>query len=337
MILEVLGIIIAFTTTMLLFSLFITTLVQVFNFRDIVKFIFMKKGMTKLAEHISAKSTSDLTFKNEIFEKISAVIGKGIAYNRKAYTSFEEIYSAYKAANPQSSIDEEEIRRWFELVEDETRAMFKRFADVISFIAAVILVIVMQLDSFELLSKLSNNKEYRQSLMIQGEGIAGGEFEKIKTFNSVILSFNETFVETYASDYIIVEQLSGEGNKNAQDAIEEFQSILNSSNIDPDERTSLKQAYNDAIVDAYTAWQDNSRKILGAQYAALIEFDFKPFPNEWTIFDYIKRFFGLLLSAILISLGAPFWFNTLKKVVGFKNAIAMQFDQNKAKSASNSQ
>lgn len=337
MILEILGIIIAFTTTMLLFSLFITTVVQAFNYRDFIKYFYMKKGMTKLAQYISFKATDDSEEQRKILKGISDAIGKGIAYKRKAYTSFDEINTAYKAAYPNGSIKEEEIIRWFELVEDETRSMFKRFADVLSFIAAAILVIVMQLDSFELLSKLSDNKVYRQSLIEYGEGMAGSELETVQPFSSLNFAINKKFVEKHVKDYIAVEQLSGEGNEGVQDAIKEFQSIISSSTITPEAQVALMQEYDSAINEAYSSWSESNKKLLEAQYAALIEFDFKPFPNEWSVDDYIKRFFGLLLSAILISLGAPFWFNTLKKVVGFKNAVAMQFDQNKPKPASKAQ
>ncbi|ABG42059.1 hypothetical protein Patl_3557 [Paraglaciecola sp. T6c] len=57
----------------------------------------------------------------------------------------------------------------------------------------------------------------------------------------------------------------------------------------------------------------------------------RPFPHNWSWNDYRSHLGGLLLSTILISLGAPFWFNTLKNILGLKDAVAMRYETKKNK------
>ena len=42
-----------------------------------------------------------------------------------------------------------------------------------------------------------------------------------------------------------------------------------------------------------------------------------------------NRLFGMILAAILVSLGAPFWFNLLKKLLGLRSMLAQKDDQDR--------
>ena len=42
------------------------------------------------------------------------------------------------------------------------------------------------------------------------------------------------------------------------------------------------------------------------------------------------KIFGVILSALLLSLGAPFWYNTLKTLLGLREKIAAKDDAQRA-------
>ncbi len=67
---------------------------------------------------------------------------------------------------------------------------------------------------------------------------------------------------------------------------------------------------------------------------------FELFPNNWwrwkdesgsRKYIYFKHFIGMFFSSLLLSLGAPFWFNTLKSLASLRSSVAQNIsDENKA-------
>ena len=49
--------------------------------------------------------------------------------------------------------------------------------------------------------------------------------------------------------------------------------------------------------------------------------------KEWSKGNTLAKIFGLLMSAILLSLGAPFWYNALKTLIGLRSIVADKDDQ----------
>ena len=47
---------------------------------------------------------------------------------------------------------------------------------------------------------------------------------------------------------------------------------------------------------------------------------------SWTTGNSLVKLFGLLMSAILLSLGAPFWYNALKTLIGLRSIVAGKDD-----------
>ena len=50
-------------------------------------------------------------------------------------------------------------------------------------------------------------------------------------------------------------------------------------------------------------------------------------------FDGFKNFLGILLTAGLLGLGAPFWYNTLKTLTSLRPVVATKQDQQRQQSA----
>jgi len=52
-------------------------------------------------------------------------------------------------------------------------------------------------------------------------------------------------------------------------------------------------------------------------------------PNPWRLsaFDNIRSFLGLVLTIFLLGLGAPFWFNALRNLVGLRHAVEQKKDK----------
>ena len=79
-----------------------------------------------------------------------------------------------------------------------------------------------------------------------------------------------------------------------------------------------------AADDLRSIWRDNLRFQLIPD----------PYPTPW--YDYTtpnwSHFWGILASAALLSLGAPFWFNTLKKLTNLRPVLASKEQQERKES-----
>lgn len=54
---------------------------------------------------------------------------------------------------------------------------------------------------------------------------------------------------------------------------------------------------------------------------------FRDWAEQWSTGNSLMKVFGLLMSAILLSLGAPFWYNALKTLIGLRSVVAGKDDQ----------
>lgn len=58
------------------------------------------------------------------------------------------------------------------------------------------------------------------------------------------------------------------------------------------------------------------------------KFQFVPDPYRWeNCWPVHLHFWGILVSAALLSLGAPFWFNTLKSLTNLRSMLAKEVDK----------
>jgi hypothetical protein len=48
--------------------------------------------------------------------------------------------------------------------------------------------------------------------------------------------------------------------------------------------------------------------------------------QRWTRDNFVVKFLGILLTSMLLSLGAPFWYNALKNLIRLRSLIAQKDD-----------
>jgi hypothetical protein len=95
---------------------------------------------------------------------------------------------------------------------------------------------------------------------------------------------------------------------------------------------AIASAFSDAVSTASSeAVQDWSRRFgtiqeeFGKTGIQLIP---SPYPSLNKCFWPLRHLLGLLASAALLSLGAPFWFNALKTLTSLRPILADQVDRN---------
>jgi hypothetical protein len=96
---------------------------------------------------------------------------------------------------------------------------------------------------------------------------------------------------------------------------------------------TLLAAYNRRFDEATRVWLGELRASTGAldQHLRAATFELIPSPYpEWTTYAKEPRHFvGTVMTALLLSLGAPFWFNVLRQLGNLRPAIAGKVDKDK--------
>jgi hypothetical protein len=58
-----------------------------------------------------------------------------------------------------------------------------------------------------------------------------------------------------------------------------------------------------------------------------VPLSFRDWTSRWTADNFVMKILGILLSSVLLSLGAPFWYNALQNLIRLRSLVASKDDQ----------
>jgi hypothetical protein len=178
------------------------------------------------------------------------------------------------------------INAWFDQTIDRVSSVFTGHARIITFGAAVLVALVLQLDTIGIVNGLWINDELRKEIVDQGIN-----FAKEHNRPPVAIQGGES----------VSPATSGSGvNSNPP--------IINESELN-------RLQYNQA-----------------AKYlSVLTQYEVLAFPalngRQWLEHWSLAELPGIALSALLLSMGAPFWYSTLQTLLRLRSQIAQSDDQ----------
>ncbi|WDE09972.1 hypothetical protein [Thalassomonas haliotis] len=323
---DILGIAIAFITTMLLFSVLVTAIVQFVQQLFARKHLGLVNGMSKFAAAIT-EIESGFNGKKFLLQVTS-----GIVIKKAQYVDFDKVREVYHLLSVDKPITDVRLQQMFEQAEDEMRTVFKRQMDKISICVAAIIVLLMQLDAFALLNRLSVDNDFRQALVQQGQSIQQkAEINQSPSLSAIFQKVNLDFSDKYSALYPSLEALKQQQKNTSAEAISAFEQLVRQLPSVSDKQVQvLLMEYQAALEQGIAQVQQQATSFSLEQYRSLSKFGFQVLPKK--SIDYylsLQTLLGLFFSVILISLGAPFWFNTLKSVVGLKDTIALKHETGK--------
>ena len=253
---------------------------------------------------------------------------------------------------------EEGVQRWFDTVMDRTSDVYQRWSKVMTVVAAFALAFGFSIDAGDLYKQISGNADLRSKLTSmadqttkQADQIIGQGTERV---NKAVGMFKEA----HADDPQYAEAIA-----NLSNAKPDPQSVVNCrtgadwasrvkemkaemvAEFQKDcEAAALKQleSVGTSISDLQVSLE-SSKLRLQSQARFWPHFKTDPKASLWTgiklfvnavDWNFLKAinwrfFFGMLATALLLSLGAPFWYNTLRQLASLKPATAQKIDQEK--------
>jgi len=197
------------------------------------------------------------------------------------------------------------------------------------------IALLLQLDTFRLLERLWMDPQTRESLV----STRGAMMKEAQAIGQTSSDAGQTAVpgtepQVYETAFQQVKgqhptETRGMGEMPGMVSYDAAQMWLARQLEANEKRINLSDANNQAILQDYTktvtaALGDKANAI--RQQIETSGLDLIPRPYRLLHFDDYRNFLGTMVSAVLLSLGAPFWFNALKSLSNLRPILANKQD-----------
>lgn len=198
------------------------------------------------------------------------------------------------------------LEQWFDDTMERATGWYKRQTQIILLVIGLILATVFNVDTFVIVKKLSVDQNARNNLV----AMANAYIENKNT------SFDDTKTKDSTSNSNRLDSLLTV-KKQLDEDILKANNLLGISGWPPDNVKITKDEKTKKITFSFPI--DIKAAGLDLDKVKLIEFNF--FEKIWYLIKLLYyHLFGFLVTALAISLGAPFWFDLLNKLMQLRSS-----------------
>jgi hypothetical protein len=201
------------------------------------------------------------------------------------------------------------VHGWFDQTIDRVSARFTVTARIITFIAALIVAVTVQLDTFALVDRLSVDDQFR-------EAVRGSADQLMKDAAAAQAAAGNSSATAPAPTPKTTDANAASGAATPTPTATATPSPTNSPASGAGTTTSSTPTPTPAAGAAITDVQKKYYNLLST--AGLITMPGEDWSDRWTW----GKVPGILLSALLLSLGAPFWYARLQDLLKLRSTVA---------------
>jgi len=342
MLLDVLGALIGFAGVMLLLSLIVTSLGQASQhllrlrgrnlqvaLADVLERIGKGKGWTApaLASEILRDAALPPSETGARVARNVDKIGGPVRWMRSApslvWLSPDELdHALRKASTPLSAAKAREARELFEKSQERMTERFKSWMRYLAIFWAIAVAGVFQISAPLLLRDLSTDPALRARYLAETATIQAQGAEAVEQLRAVGPAPVDALVEMarrHPRLAAVLEEVSGEGRDVAQ-LEHEIRDVLRDV---PGQREALVGEYRQILAEMRTERVGGSLDVAEDQLGQLARIDIVPWPHGWSFYGRFGNVLGVLITALLLTLGAPFWFDAIKVLTSLRDKIAL--------------
>lgn len=255
-----------------------------------------------------------------------------------------------------------EIEKWkanFQMVQDRAEQWFAMHTRRITVVLAFIAALVLQLDAFALFTRLANDADLRNQLVNLAPAMQKRVDEALNVkFAGTVYSAALKELKKENADAKNFGEPSVTDMQASADAHDWLKEQAKKQSLNEQKTSGLTEKY-DELVQSKSKERTDAAQTEFKEVAALYEKSKlqlipEPYPEHPSVslkcgFPFVcfsdlrsagaylglsgeghgKHFFGMLAAAILLTLGAPFWFNLLKSLSSLRSSVAEQMDKEK--------
>jgi len=339
--------VLSFALVMLLLSLLITILVQTVVALFGLRGNTLQWGLERLFQQLSP----ELNLKDHARQLAQAVLTHpALAHTlgRKATairpeellrilddlskTTPAELAQVKSALEAQKQL-EVEVNAWFNTIMDRTTERFVLHTRWVTAAFAVLLTFGLHIDSLQILKQLSTSSELRAKLIqgvdatVQKVGAAVTETQKPQPLASAAIRAMRDDVEDPA-DKALLEKVPPD--LATRQAGEDWLS----KSLPSDKLARALPAYAKRFQESTIAWVQQLGvffdNVTSSAEQTSLQIIPRPLPAYFTNWNPNRRhILGTLMSALFLSLGAPFWFNALRQLASVRPILAGKVEKEK--------
>lgn len=209
------------------------------------------------------------------------------------------------------------INQNFDQVMDRVSARFTGTTRTVSVISAVIVAVALQLDTVYVINRLAVDDALRASLVQTAKNIDEDEADD---YGAVLTKYQQAEQAKQQRD--LAEQAWKQAvEAKAEDVEAKRQAFEAANNAARDKEKQAEKANVEVVMDAYLT---NS---------GIVNFpkSFKEWCDNW----HRASIPGIMISILLLSLGAPFWYKALGRLLQLRSLLAQKDDEQKGVRQSN--
>jgi len=229
------------------------------------------------------------------------------------------------------------VNSWFNTVMDRTTERFVAQARWVTAITALAFSFVLRIDSLQLWQRLSTDSEFRAKLVSASEGT-------LRKAEEVVALTAERKAVASTAIAATRDQLSGTPVAASLGEVptqlvtrQQGEAWLRDHLKGTSDRDSVLSTYNSQFDQATKSWLGELRNSTTSVNEQLQQASFQLIPTPYPPFGgYVtdlRHLAGTLVTVLLLSLGAPFWFNLLRQMANLRPAIAEKVAGGTAKGA----
>jgi len=326
-----LGILIGFVGVMLILSLLVTALTQFVVGAFGIRARNLRFGLDRLLEQ--ATRVKPEAGKPETVKPTAAnLLGTNkLTEKGRLFTTTWILADELRSLLQDSKLLEpkqiEAALQWFARMERGLSQRFQTITRLITLGSAFVVAVVFQVSSPELLTRLSTDVRFREATVATAEGLAakyGVEDPRSWRYGDVSEQALDALQQRYPDLATQMEEVSGVGGT-LEDVLAEMALVFEKHPKKTAMVTEYKALLNDLDEQRVRRAQEQAQDIVN-RLACL---DVVPFSKGFRYYGNISNVLGILATAVLISLGAPFWFNTLSWCMSLRDFLAPQKDTGK--------
>jgi len=223
------------------------------------------------------------------------------------------------------------VHQWFDSMMDRVSQRFVVHTRWWTVIFALILTLGLHLDTFTVMDQLSTNADLRNRLVSSSDALLKKADEILATSpggSAAFVAAMKQLKDDHPNDLKALPEPSGFANLN--DGKKWLDSQLVALKSSDSVRSKLLKEYESAAPQA--ALRSSAANFDSVLVKLKFQFIPDPYPSlasYWT--PNLMHLGGTLLTAALLSLGAPFWFNILKTLSNLRPVLAKKTDEEKQK------
>ena len=321
---DMLGILVGFVGIMLILSLLVTALTQFLVSLFSLRARNLRFGLDRLLEQAIKPKPDAENLKNtkrstkELLDSNS--LTKASPLRKTTWILEDELKCLLQDSG---WLGEEQINaamKWFYRMERGLSQRFQTIVRVITFGCAIVVAVVFQVSAPEILTRLSTDTHFREGAVLAAEELVakyGPEDLHSMRYEDVSEKALERLQENNADLAEQLEEVSGVG-QTLEDILAEMSLVFEEhpkrKSVMTDYQSLLQELERENVQRAQQLAQDVSSR--------LAYFDIVPFSKGSGYYWSVPNVLGMLMTAVFISLGAPFWFNNLRRLMSLRDFLA---------------